>query len=916
MMEMDLYLVAVGLLGNNELNEECLELLLEKLKIISGADENVLDTVRKQLEATIGITMTAGEGLHGGEQEPWLEELKADIDWHYWSAYKNLLKSNKMSLDVIRVIDEDTDNILNECGNTRLDLGWKIRGLVMGDVQSGKTANYCGLINKAADAGYKVIVLLTGMIEDLRAQSQGRLDEGFVGRDSCALLDGTRSTQTIGAGRFRAKTPNVLTSVDSDFLTGNARALRGIPLKNISEPVLIVMKKHMSPLGNLIEFIEQQLKLAHGATQLDLPLLLIDDEADNASVNSKKDENPTTINRLIREVISKFSKSTYVAYTATPFANVFINPDYDDLFPANFVYSLNTPTNYIGATSVFAESGSHQYQLVDIDDADAIIPYRHKPGLTIEALPMSLHNAIGAFLLSCCIRDARKENLKHRSMLVNVTRFTGVQNRLSLLVKQYLYKLTEEIKQYLADDVAWEKHEPLVMLHGIWAEHYSEAGFSWDEIRKLLYESIASIKVLTINKDTDAADRLNYSAYKKSEKGRRAIVIGGLTLSRGLTLEGLSISYFYRNSKAYDTLLQMGRWFGYRPGYDDLCRIWMDPGVQEWFEHIANVITELRLDIKRMHANRQPPEKFGMRVRSHPGTLMGKLIVTASNKMRNAQEVEHSVSYSGYGAETPLLPKSDKLNRQNLQEVAQLIESLGVAKNVGSRCIWKNVPSKKVATFLRRLNISNMNMEFISDLSGTDRPLFAFISENSVGALNNWDICLPQGEGEQISDLNVTLSNGAITPIRCRKRQFEKVGKETDYLKVNKQRVGEISDEMVELPEGSIPAAEREWESLRKSDPGNFGKTIPGKVYRQYRERPLLTIHVIQPRDPKPESKHFSLMMKAEEIESKAIVAISLSFPNYDDNEYSLVSYRLNLVALRKIGLIDLDDEENGDDED
>lgn len=915
-MEMDLYLVAVGLLGNNELTEERLEALLKKLRAISGADEDVLDTVRKQLESTIGITMTAGEGLHGGEQEPWLEELKADIDWQYWSAYKNLLKSNKMSLDVIRVIDEDTDNILNECGNPRLDHGWKIRGLVMGDVQSGKTANYCGLVNKAADSGYKVIVLLTGMIEELRAQSQGRLDEGFVGRDSCALLDGTRTTQTIGAGRFRTKTPNVLTSVGSDFLAGNARALRGIPLKNISEPVLVVMKKNKSPLENLIGFLEQQLKLTKGAIQLDLPLLLIDDEADNASVNSRKDEDPTTINRLIREVIGKFTKSTYVAYTATPFANVFINPDYDDLFPANFVYSLNTPTNYIGATSVFAETGSHQHQLVDITDADSFFPYRHKKDLVIDALPQTLQEAIGAFLISCCIRDVRNESLRHRSMLINVTRFTDVQGRLSSLVKRHLYGLTEEIKQYMADDDAWKKHKPLVELKEIWEKHYSGSGLPWEQIRKNLYESIASIKVLTINKDTDAADRLNYNAYKNSDKGRRAIVIGGLTLSRGLTLEGLSISYFYRNSKAYDTLLQMGRWFGYRHGYDDLCRIWMDPGVQEWFEHIANVVAELRLDIKRMHANRQPPERFGMRVRSHPGTLLGKLIITAMNKMRNAQEVEHSVSYSGYGAETPFLPKSDKQNKQNIQELAQLIQSLGVAENIGSKCLWKNVPSKKVATFLRRLNISNMNMEFISDISGTDRPLFSFISDNAVEMLNNWDICLPQGEGEPISDLNVKLSDGTTTSIRCRKRQFEKVGKETDYLKINKQRVGEINDEMVELPEGSIPEAEQEWEKLRKSDPENFGKTIPGRFYRQYRKRPLLTIHVIQPRDPKPDSKHFARMMSADEIESKAIVAISLSFPNYEDNEYSLVRYRLNLVALRKIGLIDVDDTEGGDDED
>jgi hypothetical protein len=916
MLDTDLYLVAVGLQGGNDLTDERLELIMSILKGMPGANEGELISVRKKLEANIGITMMAGDGLHGGEQEPWLEEVKASIKWDYWEAYKNQLKADGMSKEVIRVLDEDTDNILNECGNPRQDHGWKVRGLVMGDVQSGKTANYCGLVNKAADAGYKVIVLLTGMIEELRAQSQGRLDEGFVGRDSRDLLGGTRTTKTIGAGRFRTKTPNVLTSVDSDFLTGNARALGGIPLKNISEPVLLVMKKNKSALQNLAAFLDSQ--LVHGAKLLELPLLLIDDEADNASVNSRKDDDPTTINQLIRDVLGLFNQSTYTAYTATPFANVFINPDNDDLFPSNFVYSLNTPTNYIGATSVFSESGSHHYQLIDIDDAETIFPYDHKKHLPLETLPPSLHEAIQVFLLSCAIRDMRNEPLKHRSMLVNVTRLTDVQVRLSKLIKQYLYELTEEIKQYLADDNSWAKHPPLMELHRVWNVYYSDVTCSWNDIRKNLYESIASVKTLTINQKTEASDRLNYGAYKNSEKGRRVIAVGGLTLSRGLTLEGLCTSYFYRNSKAYDTLLQMGRWFGYRSNYDDLCRIWMEPNVQGWFAHIAKVVTELRIDIKRMHANHQPPEKFGMRVRSHPDTL----IVTALNKMRNAQEISHSVSYSKYGAETPLLPKSQKLNQSNLSTVSQFIEkNLGAAERIGNRCVWSNIQSKDIASFLRKLNISNMNMAFISDLSGSDLPLFSFISQNTVEMLKEWDVCLPQGDGDFAPDLKTSFVDGTETNVRCRRRQFEKVPKGAEYLKVNRQRIGEISDEMVGLSATVITTAKNEWKILRESDPDNYGVTIPGYFYRRYRQRPLLTIHIIQPRDSIPAKsidpkKRIRAMMRASEIDSTAIVAISISFPNYEDNESSLVSYRLNKVALRTLGLIEEELEDETDDQD
>lgn len=908
-MTSDPFLIAVGIIGTRELTDELLNEVMGMLpKITPDLDAATLDKIRKQLEATIGISMVTGQGLHGGEQEPWLEEVKATIKWNYWNAYSNELKSSGFGREVIRVLDEDTDNILNECGNPGTGFGWRVQGLVMGDVQSGKTASYCGLINKASDAGYKFVVLLTGMIEELRAQSQERMDSGFVGRDSRNIFEGARANNPIGSGRFRAAVPNVLTSIDFDFLTTNKKVLGGIPLENISEPVLLVMKKNKSPLQNLISFLDSQ--MSKGSTQLVLPLLLIDDEADNASVNAKKDEDPATINRLIREVLKRFVKSTYVAYTATPFANVFINPDSDDLFPSNFVYSLNTPTNYIGAASIFSESGSHQYQVQDITDADTVFPYKHKKDLAFPALPRSLCEAVETFLLSCAIRDLRKEPLRHRSMLVNVTRFTDVQERLSILLKDYLYELTEEIKQYLADDDLWIRHSRLKTLNATWQAHYAECEVPWDKVRKVLYDSIASVKVLTINQKSEAADRLNYGAYKKSEKGRRVIAVGGLTLSRGLTLEGLCVSYFFRNSKAYDTLLQMGRWFGYRPRYEDLCRIWMDPDVQEWFAHIANVVGELRLDVRRMHANSQPPSRFGMRVRSHPDAL----IVTALNKMRNAQEVEVDISYSECGAETPFLPRSIEINRKNLASVNQFLSGLAPAEMIKKKCFWRNVPASQIAGFLGGLDISSMNMPFMADINGRDRPILSFIGGNGVEKLAKWDICLPQGEGAPISELSIRSLDGSVRCICPRKRQFEKVPAGANYLKLNRQRVGEIADETVDLFDDDIEDAKKEWEEERMRD-REKGKTIPGSLYRRYRERPLLTIHLIEPRDPKDDSKHKDRMMPAAEIEAEVLVAIGLSFPKFEDGDKAArVPYRLNKVALRSMGLIT--DQEDDDDED
>ncbi len=914
-MKSDPFLIAVGIIGTQELTDELLNEVIGMLsKITPGIDAGTLDRVRKQLESSIGVSMMSGEGLHGGDQQPWLEEVKATIKWNYWDAYVNQLKSSGFGREVVRVLDEDTDNILNECGNPQLTHGWKVKGLVMGDVQSGKTASYCGLINKAADAGYKFIVLLTGMIEVLRAQTQERLDEGFVGRDSRDLLDYERQKTVIGAGRFRLSIPNVLTSIDSDFLMANKRALGGIPLENINEPVLLVMKKNHSPLANLIAFLDSQMR--KGANQIDLPLLLIDDEADNASVNAKKDEDPAKINKLIREILNRFGKSTYAAYTATPFANVFINPDNDDLFPSNFVYCLNTPTNYIGVSGIFSESGRHQYQLVDINDADSVFPDKHKKDLLITTLPPSLEEALSAFLLSCAIRDLRKEPMRHRSMLVNATRFTDVQGRLAAVIKSYLYVLTEDIKQYLADDELWDGHARLSRLYAIWAEHYAECGFSWDQVRRNLFDSVASVKVVTINQKSDAADRLNYGLYKNSEKGRRIVAVGGLTLSRGLTLEGLCVSYFFRNSKAYDTLLQMGRWFGYRPGYEDLCRVWMDPDVQDWFAHIADVVGELRLDIRRMHANKQPPVKFGMRVRSHPNALT----VTALNKMRNSQQIEVAVSFSECGAETALLPREVEPNNKNLAYVSQFLSGRGPANMIGNRCYWRGVKATEVADFLRRLEISNMNMEFMLDISGNERPILSFIGRNDVKLLDEWDICLPQGDGDELRDLSIKSLDGVVRNIRARQRQFEKVPKGADYLKLNKQRVGEIGDETVDIEKPDIEAAKLEWEEERKRDPEK-GSTVPGYVYRRYRKRPLLTIHVIEPCDPKPnpkrdakqDAKRLGRMMMASEIEPKALVAVSLSFPNFGDTESAPVPYRFNNVALRTMGMIP---DQEDDDED
>lgn len=899
--------IAMGIINGRPLTDTLLEDVLGRLAMLDpGLGQEGLQHVRKKLESTIGIRMTVGEGVRESSFSPWVSDARGSIAWHYWDSYRQLLASQGWNRDVVRVLDQDTDNILTECGNPAWEGGWNLRGLVMGDVQSGKTASYSGLIAKAADAGYRVIVLLTGMIEDLRRQTQERLDLGFVGRDSRDVFGNSRSSDVIGAGKYRKRSANVLTSVDFDFLTNNAKILGGIPLANISEPLLFVMKKNKAPLENLAAWLDTQLKQSGHDTH-QLPLLIVDDEADNASVNVRKEgQEPATINRLIRRIIAKFARSSYVAYTATPFANVFINPDNEtDLFPSNFIYSLNTPSHYIGAASIFLEDGKHHHQLRDIDDAEASFPHVHKKDHPVTALPESLREAVRVFLLGCAVRDIRGEELRHRSMLVNVSRFTDVQARVSEKIRGFLYGLQQEIHQYLAGS-SWRRHPDLVRLQQVWEDEFAGTGVTWEEIRGRLHESVASVKVVTVNQKSGQDEKLDYSRYQNTRMGRRVIAVGGLTLSRGLTLEGLAVSYFYRNSKAYDTLLQMGRWFGYRPGYDDLFRIWMDADAQSWYAHIAGAVAELRSDFRRMSANRLPPSRFGIRVRAHPDTL----IVTAQSKMRSGKDIAHSVSFSAFAAETPFLPRAAALHAQNVQRVATFIRDEGPASLEGSRYLWTGIPKARIGALLSGLNISNMNMQFVPDADDGVRPLVRFIENNGIAVLGEWDVCIPQGLGAPVPGLQVAVAGGTPGDIRCRQRQFEKTAKNVPYLKLNRQRVGEAGDERVRMTEAETKAAEADW--LLQNEKEQKSSAVPGHQYRRFRSRPLLTVHFIEAKEGS--EKNAGKMMSVAETGSQPMVAVSLSFPGFDPlASGEKVVYRLNRVALRDLFG---EEEDDGDDTD
>lgn len=334
----------------------------------------------------------------------------------------------------------------------------------------------------------------------------------------------------------------------------------------------------------------------------------------------------------------------------------------------------------------------------------------------------------------------------------------------------------------------------------------------------------------------------------------------------------------------------------------------MDSNAQDWYAHIADAVTALRMDFKRMSANRLPPKQFGIRVKSHPDTL----IVTALNKMRSSREVVHQVSFSAWGGETPFLPKEPRSNEQNVKRVARFVHDEGVPKQVKNRYVWKKIPKKRIAAFLSELNISNMNVPFLPDTEEGDRPLFRFIEKNSYAALDHWDVCLPQGQGEiSVPGIVVQLSDGSTGRVRCRKRQFERPKKVVPYLQLNKQRVGDISDERVEMEESQIESADLAWKKEVEADPKK-GESTPGYMYRRYRSTPLLTIHLIEctePNEKKPDE-----MLTIDEVGTAPMVAISLSFPDFDPlSKGERVVYRLNQVALRDLFGDEHEDENDTD---
>ncbi|MHA4844543.1 Z1 domain-containing protein [Flavitalea antarctica] len=894
---------------------------IERSKKSFNENDINIDYVYSYLEKQLSVDSERHVTLEEN-YEPWIYHRKGFVEKRFWDRYtKYLLKEQRFALDTIHKLDDITDDILDHLKDPLSEGDWDKRGLVVGQVQSGKTSNYTGLICKAADYGYKVIVILAGTTNDLRSQTQLRTDAGFLGWD-------TRASKQIGVSSYGpADMPHYFTNsaMDGDFKTSSSYVTGTNPR---SGQTVVVIKKNTTVLKELISWFASRAETLQDGHVLvkQMPVLVIDDEADNASINVSS-ESASTINGLIRALLSLFQRSAYVGYTATPFANVFIpvplGPDYsirgldiqnpntwsnltNDLFPKDFIINIPPPSNYIGPKEIFGidpnftlESPQGQEGLPllrDLFDADYLefFPDKHRRSDPLpEELPESLKQAILSFILVCAIRRTRGQIEVHNSMLVHVTRFVRWQNKTATLITRLVRSYQELIQQEDSQLIAEIKNLYERDFIGTTAKinsipAYQNSGFTiadWNEIQSQLNKAASKIQIRAIHGDSsqeglefDNVTSLDYHNYRQT--GLTVIAVGGNKLSRGLTLEGLSISYYLRASKMYDTLMQMGRWFGYRPGYLDLCRLYTSDELTRWYKYITVASEELRAEFADMKLKRKTPKEYGVKVRQHPDVLK----ITATNKMRDSHLME--LSFADKLRETWSFKRDIKIFESNYTRTASFVNSLGPAKpKNGQSYVWyKQDNSSDVTRFLDGYNGEN-NLE--------KEKIIEYIKEQvKAGYLLSWTIVLISNQRDiqpQLFKINNQFVSVGLT---MRSDNNEGQG---NYYELRKSHIIDPTHEFIDFDLNSIEYQDalsrtiEDWRNSTRSNKGLTAPTIPsGKNIRA--KRPTTQgLLLIYPLVPTPKGWENSGI-------ENPIIGYAISFPKNETEK--IISYRVNQVFM------------------
>lgn len=918
-------------------------------KIISFKDLNVteeeVDEAIRQYKINVGVKMETCEILTEHQDDHWFENfLQANGKLEHYERYKKYLLGKKVPQSVIETTEKNNRLTMQGFADPSCSENVQRKGLVVGDVQAGKTLNYIGLINMAVDVGYKNIFLLTGTTEELRKQTQRRIDEGFVGCYTESFS--TNDIQYCGVGINEKKYYAFSkTSYSRDF-SKKANDYNNSRLSDDNKkPNIFVLKKNSSVLQEVINLVSREDSQVLNRDSV----LIIDDECDFASLNTRKDENPTAINKLIRELLGKYSKSTYVGYSATPFANIFVNPDldykeenghvqYPDLFPSDFIVLLESPSNYIGAKDMFSgfetkekDDGEIEYvgqatpyiRLIG-DHFDnngfksldnGFLPIKHKKNYDVNVLADSLKKAIKIFLLSSCVYTLRGHETDHRTMLVNVSRFNDIQEDICHQINNYLDQLRNAINCCVRMSDEYFDNDPMLNdLKKLWLEDNTfrrgikdsrpaaNKEFTFSDVKSKMKFEIDRIKTYITNMK-HKGDRLDFDLYKG--EGARGIVIGGFTLSRGLTLEGLMTSYYSRNSSAYDTLIQMGRWFGYRTDYEDLVNVYMTQSSIDQFCAASEATEDLKSQFRRMKAENKKPIDFGLMVREAPETLENVPLVTSANKMKNTKEYVFSVKLKGKPVFTSKILKSKKDNETNKKAILELFSAIfgtHLTYSSSNDCYYDSVSDEIICDFLNHIKVSPANTLFDT------KSLIKFI--RNTRELNTWYVIVAHGH-KNTSLGKTPRDNGFPKPFKgaCVKRSFElsPCFDEEDYF-----RVGGTNNQLIDpnilmkfLTEEQIREVRKEY--LKGHPNTNENDIKPGaRDWLGALTKPVLIIYPIDLKDmEKDENQKEVFSEKKRNIidnitGGEIVYGFALGFPG-KISQVLKMKYRINVIKQREI---------------
>lgn len=637
----------------------------------------------------------------------------------------------------VNSIDETSSKIVSLLDNPGTDK-FATRSLVVGHVQSGKTANMTAVMAKAVDANYKFVIVLAGMTDALRSQTQARIETDLINRDP--------------------ERWHLWTFADRDFsYTPDA----GFPAPHPASRHIAVIKKNKWILQRLLNTLEN----TPAPTLRNIPFLIIDDECDQASVNAAKyRDEMTAINGLIRQILHRIQRSAYIGYTATPFANVLIDPAVsvdpaapDDLYPRDFIVALPRPEKYFGAESLFGRGlldadedlpdsdGLDMIRIVEDEEIDDLRPksYKDRAQFSLSITP-SLDQAIRFYLMASAARCVRGQSSEHSCMLVHTTVYIDPHFDARLRIAGHLKKLGQGIEtgdNTLLNELRnqWEDEKGRVD-----PGQFENDPVSFDELLSHLADVVASVEVVVENGASE--QRLDYSG----DEARRYLVVGGSVLARGLTIEGLVVSFFLRTSSQYDSLMQMGRWFGYRMGYEDLPRVWMTRDMRDAFKELATVEAEIRDDIDVFREQDISPLEFAVRIRQIPG-----MSITARNKMLASQACD--ISYATEHIQTTRFRHTNEAwLLDNWWAGAELVEGAIAegrsAVGVDGGRVFYDVSVGYVARFLSNYKTHDTHRDFQAD------KLLQYIesqNKKGKGCLGKWNIGIvePKKGSESENDL-------------------------------------------------------------------------------------------------------------------------------------------------------------------